>query len=323
MLRVLGAPPHIPPVAGHRPAGRFFGLRKLAVPPVWLVSSATTSARQLSTRLGPEYVGKLLSLAAWLLACCYLMAPVRASAISGAGLARIHHALRDSDLRVRVQALIVLARLKDKRSLAPIVRVLLRDRSTSCRALAAAALGAIGDPRGISALRRRLSDPSERVRQQVKLALARLARARPPSKAGLSRRRVVLRLGAMGAKTREGRRVKRRLRPAWIAQVSKSRSVGLLGQRQRPSSQQKVFKVNSSITRFQRVRQGRTVRTTCTVSVVLEHHGSIVMMTSGGATVEVSAQTFRRAHAAQVDQRVVETAVASAHQNLERYLRRY
>ncbi len=61
---VLGAPLHIPPVAGHSTAGRFLCLRKLAVPPVWLVSSATTSARQLSTRLGPGFVGVLLALLA-------------------------------------------------------------------------------------------------------------------------------------------------------------------------------------------------------------------------------------------------------------------
>ncbi len=52
----------IPPVAGHSAAGRFLGLRKLAVPPVWLVSSATKAARQRCARLGPECVGKLLSM---------------------------------------------------------------------------------------------------------------------------------------------------------------------------------------------------------------------------------------------------------------------
>ncbi len=57
----LRAPLQRPPVAGYRTAGRFLGLRKLAVKPVWLVSSATKSARQLSARLGPECVGKLLS----------------------------------------------------------------------------------------------------------------------------------------------------------------------------------------------------------------------------------------------------------------------
>ncbi len=39
----------MPPVARHATAGRFRGLRTLAVPPVWLTSSATKSARQLIT----------------------------------------------------------------------------------------------------------------------------------------------------------------------------------------------------------------------------------------------------------------------------------
>ncbi len=50
----------MPPVAGYSTAGRFLGLRTFAVPQVWLMSSATKAARQLSTRL--ECVGKLLEL---------------------------------------------------------------------------------------------------------------------------------------------------------------------------------------------------------------------------------------------------------------------
>ncbi len=42
-----------------RPPRRVLGLRDLARPPVGLVSSATKSARQLGTRLGPECVGVL------------------------------------------------------------------------------------------------------------------------------------------------------------------------------------------------------------------------------------------------------------------------
>ncbi len=59
-LFALGAPRRIPPVAGDSTAGRFRGIRKLARPLVWLVPSATKSARQLSARLGPEWVGVLL-----------------------------------------------------------------------------------------------------------------------------------------------------------------------------------------------------------------------------------------------------------------------
>ncbi len=51
----------MPPVAGRSVAGRFLGLRTFAVPPVWLMSSATKAARQLSTRFGPEYVWGLLN----------------------------------------------------------------------------------------------------------------------------------------------------------------------------------------------------------------------------------------------------------------------
>ncbi len=61
-LTALRAPPPIPLVGAHSTGGRFLGLGELAVPPVWLTSSATKSARQLSTRLGPGCVGVLLSM---------------------------------------------------------------------------------------------------------------------------------------------------------------------------------------------------------------------------------------------------------------------
>ncbi len=74
-----GAPLHMPPVAGHSPAGRFLGLRKLAVPPVWLLSSATKAARQLSTQLGPESVGVLLEGRAEGGCCFHLDLPCKAT----------------------------------------------------------------------------------------------------------------------------------------------------------------------------------------------------------------------------------------------------
>ncbi len=256
-----------------------------------------------------------------------LLLTQEATAVSAARLGRIHRALKDPDLRVRVQALIVLARFKDRRSVAPIVRVLLHDRSVSCRSLAAAALGAIGDPWAVAPLKRRRSDPSSRVRRQVRLALLRLAKLRPSSarqRFGTKKNaRVWLRLGSMGARTRAAKRLRRRLRAVWERQVIKTKGIGLLRRGKHQKGHQKVFKVNSSITRFSRVRAGPVVRTTCMVSVVLDHGGSIVMMTSGGATVEVPASRFRRSDVARVDRSVLETAVASAHGNLVRYLRRY
>lgn len=261
-----------------------------------------------------------------LLSLCLLGASTQpAMGVSQARLDRILRALSDPDLRVRVQALVVLVRLKDRRAVSRVVRVLISDRSESCRALAAAALGAAGDSRAIAPLQRRLSDPSSRVRRQVRVALARLA----PTKStvgkdnGLKQKkaRILVRLGSMGANVRRDRRLKTMLRGLWKAHVARSPAgIALFKGRARPS--QKVYKVNSSITRFTRVRQGSVVQTTCTISVVVDHNGAIVMMTSGGATVEVSAGNFQQRDAQRVDRSVLETAVASAHRNVVTYLRR-
>lgn len=277
------------------------------------------------------------------LACALVLASMLAPlskpawAVSASRLARILRALSDSDIRVRIQALVALSKLKDRRAVPRLIIVLRDDRNATARALAAAALGAVGDRRAAGVLRSKLADRSRRVRRQARIALARLTIPPTPTPKIRNRYiripkrrrprgpRVLVKLGSMGAKSHRARRLRKLLRGLWRDKVASSSEVGLLEEGKRPASEtskRKVYGVSSSITKLKRVRAGRLVKTTCTVSVMVDQGGSIVMMTSGGATVEVTSRRFSRHDARKQERSALENAIASAHQNLMRYLSR-
>ncbi len=68
--------------------------------------------------------------------------------------------------KARVAAVASLGRLKDQRTLAPLVKAL-RDKNNSVRSLAASALGRLGDARALPALRRAALDKNTSVRKRV------------------------------------------------------------------------------------------------------------------------------------------------------------
>lgn len=251
------------------------------------------------------------------LSLCFFVAVVGKSldakprVISEKRLKRIFRVLSDSDVRIRVQALVVLARLKDKRSVKPLVKVLKRDRSASCRALAAAALGGLGDVSILPFLKEKQRDRSPRVRKQVRLAIGRLAKLRPKKAVKTSYAFV---LGSMGAKTLG---LRNNLRHLW-RKVAKKK---LLGSAAIRKEGQKVYKVNASITQLDHSRSGSMVRVLCRVRVMLDYQGSIVMMTTGGATVEVAAYGFRDKDYYRLEHSALYSAVDSAHRNLLNYFK--
>jgi hypothetical protein len=259
-------------------------------------------------------------------------APQIAAAIDVNRLNRILRALDDGDIRVRMQALIMLTRLRDRRSVNRVGRVLATDRVASVRALAAACLGASKDRSAIPILQARLRDRSASVRRQIRLAIARLAPTKPTRRAvavarrrarSIAKARVLVRLGSMASKIRSKRRLRHVMRGIWQERLATMpRWIALAGPGQKANSRQKIYKVNSSITSFRRVRSGKRVSTSCTVSVMLDHKGSIVMMATGGATVEVAASRFGRRDASRVDRDALSTAIYSAHRNLMNYLAR-
>src|SRR3954454_12443612 len=80
----------------------------------------------------------------------------------------------DPSYKVRVQAALVLGKLKDKRAV-PALQVALKDENESVRGVAAGSLGQIGDKSAAAALQEAVNDPSEFVRNQAKKGLDLLA----------------------------------------------------------------------------------------------------------------------------------------------------
>jgi HEAT repeats len=81
-------------------------------------------------------------------------------------------------VKTRTAAAVSLGRLRDPRSLKPLIRAL-RDPSRRVRAQAATALGRLGDPAALPALRRAVRDSSRMVRDRVVLAIEEIRGARP------------------------------------------------------------------------------------------------------------------------------------------------
>src|SRR5262245_11936980 len=73
----------------------------------------------------------------------------------------------DPSYKVRVQAALVLGKLRDRRAV-PALQVALKDENESVRGVAAQALGQIADKSAANALQEAVNDPSEFVRNQAK-----------------------------------------------------------------------------------------------------------------------------------------------------------
>src|SRR4051812_6919397 len=78
--------------------------------------------------------------------------------------------MADPSYKVRVQAALVLGKLRDKRAV-PALKQALKDENESVRGVAATSLGLIGDKSAANALLEATNDASEFVRSQAKKAL--------------------------------------------------------------------------------------------------------------------------------------------------------
>jgi hypothetical protein len=225
---------------------------------------------------------------------------------------RLIDALADRDYRVRMQAALMLAKLKDRRAVPGLVRSL-SDNHPLVRGVVAHTLGLLGDSRALPPLRERLSDSDDLVRRKAKDAIDQLRR---PAYAGL-RHAVFVRLAGVGDRTKRGGALVPKLRRLWTERIEQSPGLRLTLQRTVPKGQ-KIYEVTSAITELWSRRQGTYMETTCSISLVLgDHKGSIVMMTSGGATVQVQSRSQNET-AQQTS--ALEGAISSAHANLMRFL---
>ncbi len=214
-------------------------------------------------------------------------------------------------------AALALGQLRDRRAVTSLIGAL-RDTHPLVRAMAAHALGQTGDSRAVTPLGDRLRDRDALVRKRARIALDEIRRqSAAPARGG---KLVVLRLGGMGDRTRRGAALLPELRRLWVSNIQKSPGLRL-ADAGIPSGS-RVYEVNASITELSQRQSGGMTETTCNISVVLgDGRGSIVMMTSGGATVQVQNRgNLPRSQVVAMQASALESAVATAHSNVIKFL---
>jgi hypothetical protein len=217
--------------------------------------------------------------------------------VSGTRIQRLVELLADRNYKVRLQSALALGQLRDRRAVPALVSAL-ADRHPLVRATASHALGLIGDSRAATPLRGRSRAALDQLRA--------------------TQRVVLLRLGDVGDRTRRGSSLLPQLRRLWLDRIQRSPGVRLLEGKPQPGAPNRIYEMTSAITQLTLRTEGSVTETTCSVSVVLgDSNGSIVMMTSGGATVQVRSR-YTNPSAAQSS--ALENAVASAHSNVLKFL---
>jgi hypothetical protein len=229
----------------------------------------------------------------------------------------------DPSWRVRLQAAVVLGRMHEVRATPALIRAL-GDSSEMVRGLAAQVLGDLDNPQAATALERLRNDPSPFVREKVTDALGKLhptpvARPAPPTtKAPPQPGRLHVQIGGVGNKAHRGSpELTRRLREFITRELEST--PGLTVDRDGGRG----YQIDSAITEVSRRTTSDWVEISCEVSFIVGRLPSraMVMMTSGGATVQAPKASFRpeRAQALEVD--ALEGAVHGAHENLLAFLK--
>lgn len=225
----------------------------------------------------------------------------------------------DSSWRVRLQAAVVLGKLHDRRAVPSLSRAL-GDDNEAVRAMSAQVLGDLGDQSAVAALQRARRDGSSLVRDKARRALdklhaAALALSRSHARATHP---LHVEVGGIGVKARHAPpELAARLREIIIRELERTPGVTLEG---KPLS---GFLIDGSITNVSRRTTAQWVEITCEVSMIVGRLPSraMVMMTSGGATVQAPRVGLKpeKERALQVD--ALEGAVQGAHENLLAFIK--
>jgi hypothetical protein len=227
-------------------------------------------------------------LALCLVGCC-LGAPLRADRFSA-----LERATHDPSWRVRRQAAYVLSKQRDART--------------------------------IPMFERLLTDDVEAVRRMAGIALARLRAAPEPAPVvpvpTLPEPRpgtVHISIGGVGAKSKQvSPEMTQRLRELLLREFAQTPGLMIDGK------QVTGYLIDSSITALSRKTTRDWVEINCEISVIIGRLPSkaMVMMTSGGATVQEPKGSFRIDRASVLEADALEGAVKGAHENLIAFLRK-
>jgi hypothetical protein len=244
--------------------------------------------------------------------------------------------------KARIAAAVSLGRLKDQRALRPLVRALMRDANHIVRAIAAQALGYLGNRDALPALKRATRDKHKLVRKRATESIARIRNhitTRAPSRskrrrAGFGNRPgrlsnrpnlyVAVRSTSDDSKTHSSRKARKarakRMRRLLLSELNAAPRVTLRGSEARGLSR---FNIDASITKFRRSVNGPYVEVECQIRVAISNdRGKMLSFLTGGAKVQVPRRTFRSKYLPALRLEALENAVKGINQDVINHLRR-
>ncbi|HEY2902374.1 MAG TPA: HEAT repeat domain-containing protein [Polyangia bacterium] len=199
--------------------------------------------------------------------------------------------LEDANYKVRVQAALVLGRLRDPSSVGPLTQAL-GDQNKTVRAIAAQALGQLSDPSATDALKALLRRESDTfVRTQTEKALATLASAGGPLPN--KRAKIYLNFGPFtGGVKSAGADDAKTIHDALSRELGKLQLVTLALGNADPKAFGKLgllgFYIDGNITRLDDLPAGGSSETSCDVKVMVARWPtkSIILWTNAGASLQ-------------------------------------
>jgi HEAT repeat protein len=247
-----------------------------------------------------------------------------APALAAPKIDEVEEALaHDRSYKVRVEAAIVLGRLRQSRSVPALIGAL-RDPNPAVRATAVRALGQIGSPIAKDAVAKALFDPVPLVRRMAKDAIRQLGGEDSPGdtppaptpgapairpRAG---KKLSFEVKAMGDQSKHASStLKSHMRDFVLAQLRPYGDVD-------PRDNEGMYAVDGVIKELQTKAQGSEVEVTCAVQLVLSRQpgGGVFLLTSGEATVQRPKHHFKPQQASGMELEALENALRSASEDL-------
>jgi hypothetical protein len=229
--------------------------------------------------------------------------------------------------KVRIQAAVLLARLRDPRAGEALSRSAAADPAAIVRAVALRQLlkSALGDRTPLATARlaaqRATSDPDASVRRQASTSLAELDRAagggRSSSRLAPRGGPTTVAVGVIGDRTgRASPALRERMKSEMRALLSRQSSIQVLDG---PSGVS--FLVDGTISRLTLSLGGPEVEAVCAVELVVSRPPrGIVTVASGEAIVQRPRSHYQAVLRDKMEQEAMENAVRSAHENLAQFL---
>jgi hypothetical protein len=231
--------------------------------------------------------------------------------------------------KVRVQAVTVLARLRDPRIAPALGRAANGDRHPYVRLYALRTLVKLtrDDPRNSrtrAVLERAQRDRRSEVRREAGRLLADLDRATraPAAPPAPAIGPVVVAVGSMADQTGRARpQLRAQMREAVISNLRGMRELSLVTSLSLDPTARPNYVVDGSIARLTHGPAGMDVQTACAVQLVISRPPrGIVMVATGEAAVLRPRVYFRPTMRDSMETEALQHAVASAHENLARFL---